>query len=279
MRASHVVYTLDRHDLDMTITNNSAIIMAKFISPSDSFSELLLYLRDNCSNDVLEDAIQSAIRWTRSRLDRMRWYFETSDFTVQHLSSQDLERFLEHSPLILLSSILLALLALVLLVYACLSRRRRCPGQPSGDPRLRAPLNALLSFLTPTFSIWPPLYLRVAQLGITDNTAALRLPLATFLDDVISGVVELRNPVVDLPAFVTSTLSPHGWKVVPHIALSWYISVAVSTVRLRLAPVNPFTRKKPLRLSGTSNICVFLILFSSVPVIYDGGVALRSLLS
>lgn len=64
--------------------------------------------------------------------------------------------------------------------------------------RTREALSAMLTVLTPVHSLWPARYVSIARSTQSDETV-INIPLETLVCDVIEGVVELRNPRVNLP--------------------------------------------------------------------------------
>ena len=132
--------------------------------------------------------------------------------------------------------IFLALLGLLCSLSLC---RRGRPAELPDSPRLRAPLHALLSFLTPTTSTWPEEYLHVARRSLSHNSSQLKLPLRTLLRDVLHGTVELRHPAADLPSFILNSHISLGWSMTPSIGLWWRTSVAFKIACLRLSRLSP----------------------------------------
>jgi hypothetical protein len=218
---------------------------------TNRLSHMMGWLRITRAGEFLD----SSIRWTKCRLARMQRYFETSDLEAQFPSLADFKNFLKETSPVSLVYVIAAILVSALLVYTCLFRRRRSSSQPSGDLRICAPLNAVLTFLTPTSSVWPTSYLPNARHSILDGRATFSLPLHTLFDDVISGAIELRNPAVDLPAFILRVHRPRGWAVMPYIKPSWHIHAVMRTVCLQLASFAPLVGAKPFNSSSEFTIC------------------------
>lgn len=174
--------------------------------------------------------VHDALSWLQIPVARSR-----SCFDVLRFPMLDIPVHFRYRPLALYLCCYSVLAVLTPLLYLVSYRRRRRGSKDPDSPRLRAPLAALLSFLTPTSSSWPELYLSIARDGLSNTSSTLKVPLCRLLDDVISGAVELRFAAVDLPPFISNTLRPRGWTIIPCVETSWYACVAFRTVCLRLA--------------------------------------------
>lgn len=74
----------------------------------------------------------------------------------------------------------------------------------------REVLQAMLTVITPTSSIWPPPYPSLAYRAAIQKTqlrTTLHIPLHTLYFDILRGLVELRNPREHLPALLKESLS------------------------------------------------------------------------
>ncbi|EKM55302.1 uncharacterized protein PHACADRAFT_184113 [Phanerochaete carnosa HHB-10118-sp] len=184
--------------------------------------------------------LHDALDWLQACRARL---FDTPHFDIQRrVLALDVPSFLKDLPWLEFQRCYstFAVSALLLLLLLLFRRRRPAPEYPD-SPRIHAPLDALLSFLTPTSSSWPRLYLSVAQDGISSPPATLAIPLSCLLDDVVSGAVELRSAAIDLPPFISGTLSRHGWTVAPRVEVSLRVHVALRIACLRLASWKPST--------------------------------------
>ena len=199
----------------------------------------------------------------------MQWeHIETPDLDLRRLAPADLRARLSREPMLLLYSFLAAYFGLVLVRYICFPRRRCLPDRLPDDPRLRAPLNALLTFLTPATSVWPASYAHIAELSISHRAATIRVPLHTLFDDLVSGAVELRHPAVDLPAFISNAFCPQGWTVEPYIKFSWYLYVAFRTVCIRITCWNPLVWSQPLCPSGKLMYALLLSMNAEIKLFH-----------
>ena len=92
--------------------------------------------------------------------------------------------------------ILLTILPITLLLCALLNTRKRQSKIIGSDVQ---PLYALQALMVPTRSHWPASYHKAAKVANKSKNKIIRIPLSLLLDDIFTGVVELRNPVDDLP--------------------------------------------------------------------------------
>ncbi|EJD02276.1 uncharacterized protein FOMMEDRAFT_168774 [Fomitiporia mediterranea MF3/22] len=98
---------------------------------------------------------------------------------------------------------------------------------------------ALSKFLMPTSSIWPERYLYIIrsadQQQQSRNGKRISLQLGTFLRDIKQGIIELRNPEIDLPLLLKGQLCTDGWNIELNMsfkdrsmAWAWVISDEIS---------------------------------------------------
>ncbi|KAI6109677.1 hypothetical protein F5141DRAFT_1215166 [Pisolithus sp. B1] len=79
--------------------------------------------------------------------------------------------------------------------------------------RSRAALRALLTVITPSCSLWPSRYTKFVK-----NSSSIRandriaLPLDMVIQDVLEGVIEFRDPLIDLVE-LTDGIQVNGWTV------------------------------------------------------------------
>ncbi|KAH7889593.1 hypothetical protein F5I97DRAFT_555760 [Phlebopus sp. FC_14] len=85
----------------------------------------------------------------------------------------------------------------------------------------RTALQALLTVITPTCSLWPPQYTELAKrASIAGSNIAV--PLDTLIHDFVDGVIELRNPVMDLAHLVSSGCPVGGWTICISVEWKWW---------------------------------------------------------
>ncbi len=129
---------------------------------------------------------------------------------------------------------LATLLTSVLLLSWKKPRSTTHAGNPSQAEKTA--IHALLQVLTPTCSAWPSFYVQACRNADKAQKRVVKLPLEKIVDDVVNGVVELRNPTEDLRALVRGNLRIGRWDVVftPGLftwmnALCWIITQEFST--------------------------------------------------
>lgn len=213
----------------------------------DIISEQLSFLYDV----YLEHYPKRALYRSLSYLDDLQ-YFDLGQ--IRRVLAVDMRSFHVNQPsrqAIWVSAACLALLILSLPFY----NRRRRTIELSDSPRLRAPLNALLDFLTPTTSVWPEDYLKIAEQSLLHSSARLKLPIRSLLRDVLHGTVELRHPAADLPAFILNTHNSHEWSIAPSLEISWHVYVAFQIFRLRLSGLSPLVSLFLSRTQVYTGIC------------------------
>lgn len=153
-----------------------------------------------------------------------------------------------------------ALLTILLCVSCCRPSEISTRDHRSPDnQQALAARSALLTFITPTRSIWPGTYSLIAQRAVSERKSTLRLPLRSFIDDVISGTIELRCPSSDLPAFISDTYRYQGWKISFDIGLSWRCAVFLRVVFLRLASALPLVSLAEQCYSACSEYAILVL--------------------
>ncbi len=104
---------------------------------------------------------------------------------------------------------------------------------PLSEPSLA--LETLLSFVTPTRSIWPSSYIDSARSASSNRDKIISLSLTDFLDDMVSGRMELRDSKRDLPNLIKGNLHNEDWSIRLRIEWSWWFRVWSHSVARRLA--------------------------------------------
>ncbi|OBZ65731.1 hypothetical protein A0H81_14326 [Grifola frondosa] len=94
-----------------------------------------------------------------------------------------------------------------------------------GQTRTLHALQALLTIVTPTCSLWPQDYLEAVRHATVSRKTSLELPLHALINDVIAGKLELRDPRTYLPCLFMRSLTIDGWSLLLRIELSWWILV------------------------------------------------------
>ena len=121
-----------------------------------------------------------------------------------HLGSRDVARLLSCSlPLVFISMCFLAF-----------SRSRK-----EHDMRTRAALSALLTIVTPTCSLWPSRYVKLASI----LRSHICIPFEMIMEDAANGVIELRNPVNDLADLIGSGAAINGHTMCMVVGWKWWI--------------------------------------------------------
>jgi hypothetical protein len=87
------------------------------------------------------------------------------------------------------------------------------------------PLQALLTVLTPSCSIWPSSYLALVRRARTSKSQTIKLPLFKLLKDVTYGQIELRDPQNDLPDLLRDHCRVYAWFVCLEVEISCQIAV------------------------------------------------------
>ena len=133
-------------------------------------------------------------------------------------------------PLFLLIAFLLAI------VWPWLYSRTR------DDARVRAALQALLTVITPSCSLWPSRYTKLVKQASVSPDNRVILPLHTFVQDVLDGVVEVRDPLNNLVDLIRATgINANGWNICLSVGLrSWVNALEFSLthkVRRKIFPL------------------------------------------
>ncbi|KAM5532337.1 hypothetical protein V8D89_014016 [Ganoderma adspersum] len=99
---------------------------------------------------------------------------------------------------------------LCFLVLAMFRLYRYCSRRSHVVQSARGVLQAMLTIITPTSSIWSPPYPSLAYRAAIQKThlrTSLHIPLHTLYYDILHGLVELRNPRDHLPVLFKGSLS------------------------------------------------------------------------
>ena len=75
------------------------------------------------------------------------------------------------------------------------------------------PLQALLTVIAPTRSLWPPSYSALVNDARIARRKVIKIPLYQLLSDVSTGRMELRDPQLDLCDLFQDTLCVYGWGI------------------------------------------------------------------
>ncbi|KAH9930756.1 uncharacterized protein B0H18DRAFT_1209327 [Fomitopsis serialis] len=126
-----------------------------------------------------------------------------------------------------------------IILYTTSLRRSRARARRA--PETRKALQTLLYILTPTCSLWPASYVKLAQQAVTVHDTTLRFPLRALVDDVLSGRIELRDPRLDLPDLLRNEFRVDGWTFGLSVERAWWVDVLGWTLSAQLAP--PKTRQ------------------------------------
>ena len=129
------------------------------------------------------------------------------------------------------------LLLLIVLGFSLSTIRRRPRLVNSQD--LSLPLDALMTLVSPTTSLWPPTYLRAARRGGQAHQQVLVISLQSLQDDCISDAVELRSSPSKLPDLILDTLQHRGWRVRLHVDAAWRLRVFAHTLKAYLPCLIP----------------------------------------
>ncbi|KAL4067759.1 hypothetical protein V8B97DRAFT_1915362 [Scleroderma yunnanense] len=96
-----------------------------------------------------------------------------------------------------------------LLLGLAWSRRHRTQDQI----RVRAALHALLTVIAPSCSLWPSRYTKLVKQASVSPDNCIVLPLHMFIQDVLDGVVELRDPLKNLADLTHTGVKANGWNI------------------------------------------------------------------
>ena len=123
----------------------------------------------------------------------------------------------------------LALVSVIVFYTTVTSKSRReraLKAESEEKDRKRVILQKLLSVLTPTRSIWSESYWLHAQKCI--KSGVYSLPVQAFVDDLIKGEVELRDPTTNLPALLMGQLVVQELPVQVHSNPSFHRRVTLA---------------------------------------------------
>lgn len=117
----------------------------------------------------------------------------------------------------------------------------------------RGVLQAMLTIITPTSSIWPPPYPSLAYRAAIQKTqlrTTLHIPLHTLYYDILRGLVELRNPRDHLPVLFKESLSNVSeLSVYLDVDFYWWIKLLVW-----MGSYNMFTNRRTYRIHVSSQL-------------------------
>jgi len=115
-------------------------------------------------------------------------------------------------------------------------------GRTRDDTRVRAALQALLTVITPSCSLWPSRYTKLVKQASISPDNRIMLPLHIFVHDVLDGVVEVRDPLNDLVDLIRATgINANGWNICLSVGLrSWVNALGfclTHKVRQKISPL------------------------------------------
>ncbi|KAI6045568.1 hypothetical protein EDC04DRAFT_2598546 [Pisolithus marmoratus] len=119
---------------------------------------------------------------------------------------EDIPRFFKD---LRLSGILVIIFCALLWLSWTRSRRK-------DQARSRAALRALLTVITPSCSLWPSRYTKLVKNASIRANHRIALPLNMVIQDVLEGVIEFRDPLVDL-VDLTRGIEVNGWNICVHM--------------------------------------------------------------
>ncbi|KIJ69125.1 hypothetical protein HYDPIDRAFT_185014 [Hydnomerulius pinastri MD-312] len=87
--------------------------------------------------------------------------------------------------------------------------------------RTRTALQAFQAVITPTCSLWPSRYTELAKRASTKPNSLLVLSLEMLMEDIVEGVIEMRDPINDLVELVGSGAKVYGWTICTSVEWKW----------------------------------------------------------
>ncbi|KAH7909928.1 hypothetical protein BJ138DRAFT_167834 [Hygrophoropsis aurantiaca] len=97
--------------------------------------------------------------------------------------------------------------------YFVLSTRNHTRRRRENVAKTRSALEALLTIICPSCSLWPKRYTKLAQAASLSGRESLSLPLSALMDDIYAGTIELRDPIGDLPSLLDGNTRVYAWAV------------------------------------------------------------------
>lgn len=85
---------------------------------------------------------------------------------------------------------------------------------------IRVALQALVTVVVPTCSLWPSRYIELASV----LRSHIDIPFEVIIKDTIDGVIEFRNPINDLADLIGSRATVNGHTVRINIGWKWWIN-------------------------------------------------------
>jgi len=125
-----------------------------------------------------------------------------------------------------------------IILYTTSLRRSRARARRA--PETRKALRILLYILTPTCSLWPASYVKLAQQAVADRDTTLRFPLRALVDDILNGRIELRDPRLDLPDLLRNGFRVDDWTFGLSVERAWWVEILGWIISAQLTP--PKTR-------------------------------------
>ncbi|KAF8559708.1 hypothetical protein OG21DRAFT_1600347 [Imleria badia] len=146
---------------------------------------------------------------------------------------------LQHPALVLSCCLFLVLVPIYFLASP------RPPNLKEDHIHTRAALQALVTVVVPTCSLWPSRYIELASVLRSD----VNIPLEVIIKDTINGVVEFRNPSTDLANLIGSGATANGHTIRINIGWKWWIKYFQWWMLPKEAPTGQFKSGQMLGLS------------------------------
>lgn len=117
---------------------------------------------------------------------------------------------LKHPALVLSCCLFLFLMPICFLAFS----------RPQEDHiHTRVALQALVTVVVPTCSLWPSRYIELASV----LRSHIDISLEAIIKDTIDGVIEFRNPISDLADLIGAGATVNGHTIRIHIGWKWWI--------------------------------------------------------
>ncbi|KIK81562.1 hypothetical protein PAXRUDRAFT_155829 [Paxillus rubicundulus Ve08.2h10] len=153
----------------------------------------------------------------------------------------------------------LFLFALLVLLFIVLRSREE------NRARTRTALQAILTLITPTSSLWPARYIELARCAGSLSPPGIFVPLEVILWDIIEGIIEFRDPINDLADLICSEMKVYGFTMSLSIEWKWWIEAFEWWITAKSIPhlAGIIARMKLIVTPSSLDLSLFLSPFAS----------------
>ncbi|KAF8844825.1 hypothetical protein BDN67DRAFT_962265 [Paxillus ammoniavirescens] len=133
--------------------------------------------------------------------------------------------------------------------------------------RTRTALQAILTLITPTCSLWPTRYIELARRAGSVSHSRISVPFEAIVGDVIEGIIEFRDPINDLADLLGSGVKVYGCTIGMSIEWKWWIEAFEWWIVAKPSkmPGHPSGSPPNSRTASSLRLSLFLSPLASTP--------------